>query len=282
MIKVLDAGFYSTIQDLGRFGYRNYGVPISGVMDSYSSGFANMVLGNHENAAVIEMTMIGPRLKFMEPAQIAIVGADLNVFVNGSQINSKNIVSLKVDDELAFGPITKGLRAYLAVAGGFKSEKVLESRSTYQGITEQVRLQKNDTLFFSLDTFQNKPKNATVRFDKSVLDSVDLEVFKGPEYHYLTLAQQRQLIDSEFTVSKNNNRMAYQLQELLGNNLQSILTAPVLPGTVQLTPSGQLIILMRDCQTTGGYPRVLQLNEKAITALSQKTTGNYVKFSITG
>ena len=282
MIKVLDAGFYSTIQDLGRFGYREYGVPISGVMDGYSSGFANMVLGNPENAPVIEMTMIGPKLKFMEAAHIAIAGAKLNIFINGLRVNLHGPVSIKANDILSFGRINKGFRAYLAIAGGFKSEKVLGSQSMYQGITEQVRLQKNDVLFFSSNTFQTKNKNASVRFDNSVLDSSMLEVFEGPEYKFLTQVQQKQLTHSEFTVSKNNNRMAYQLQELLENNIQSILTAPVLPGTVQLTASGQLIILMRDCQTTGGYPRILQLTENAIAMLSQKTTGNAVKFSLKG
>ena len=83
-----------------------------------------------------------------------------------------------------------------------------------------------------------------------------------------------------YSISKDNNRMAYQILPVLKNSLESILTSPVLPGTVQLTPSGQLIILMRDCQTTGGYPRILQLTERSINILSQKTTNSVVKFSL--
>ena len=95
----------------------------------------------------------------------------------------------------------------------------------------------------------------------------------------LTLTQKEKL-KQQFTISVQNNRVGYRLEEPLENNLQSILTSAVLPGTVQLTPSGKLIVLMRDCQVTGGYLRVLQLSEKAINQLSQKTTGDKIKFDI--
>ena len=96
----------------------------------------------------------------------------------------------------------------------------------------------------------------------------------------LSEKQKLQLENGEFKVSKYNNRMAYQLEPMVENDLEPILSAPVLPGTVQLTPNGNLIVLTRDCQTTGGYPRVLQLMESAINMLAQKTTGNTLKFRL--
>ena len=101
-----------------------------------------------------------------------------------------------------------------------------------------------------------------------------------PEFDRLSEKQKQQIENGEFKVSKNNNRMAYQLEPMVENDLEPILSAPVLPGTVQLTPNGNLIVLTRDCQTTGGYPRVLQLMESAINMLAQKTTGNTLKFRL--
>ena len=111
-------------------------------------------------------------------------------------------------------------------------------------------------------------------------NSKTLKVHKGPEFDRLSISEKENLFSQEFTISKENNRMAYQLSEAVQNNLTPIITSLVLPGTVQLTPSGKLIILMRDCQTTGGYPRVLQLNDKAINILSQKFTNDKIRFTL--
>jgi len=101
---------------------------------------------------------------------------------------------------------------------------------------------------------------------------------KGPEFNLLSDAQQKILTKNLFTISNDNNRTGYRLEEQVKNNLDSILTSGVLPGTVQLTPSGVLIVLMRDCQVTGGYPRVLQLTESAINQMAQKTTHDTFQF----
>jgi allophanate hydrolase subunit 2 len=108
---------------------------------------------------------------------------------------------------------------------------------------------------------------------------VIIDVLKGPEFEMLSKTQKDALFSKPFIVSKNNNRMAYQLTETLSNNLDSIITSSVLPGTVQLTPSGKLIVLMRDCQTTGGYPRILQLKESSINVLAQKFADSEISFN---
>jgi allophanate hydrolase subunit 2 len=166
------------------------------------------------------------------------------------------------------------------VKGGFLSPLILGSRSMYKPVTPVNALKKEDLLTYrSLDRDSNK-HNANVRFSPEIIESDVLEVYKGPEFNKLQPQIQKQLLELNLKVSKFNNRMAYQLAPTFNNNLDQIITAPVLPGTVQLTPSGQLIVLMRDCQTTGGYPRVLQLTEKAISIMSQKTTGNNLKFRL--
>ena len=105
-------------------------------------------------------------------------------------------------------------------------------------------------------------------------------MYKGPEYDLLNKQAKEKLNNINFTISKENSRMGYRLEEHIDNKLGSMLTSSVLPGTIQLTPSGKLIILMRDCQVTGGYPRILQLTEKSINRLSQKSTGDSFSFKI--
>ena len=278
MIKVIKAGFYSSIQDNGRFGYRHYGVPISGAMDMYSYQFANLFLGNKANTSVIEITMTGPTLKFLKPTFICNTGANMSPQCNGKPVEMNKPIKIYKNDIVSFGKSKSGFRSYIAIKNGFKSEFVLGSQSMYDGVTKQYKLSNGDKLHY--DTFYNDINltNANVRYKSSSINDNYLKVYKGIEFDMLNVSQQQLLFNTEFKISKYNNRMAYQLTHKIENNLDSIITSPVLPGTVQLTPSGQLIILMRDCQTTGGYPRILQLTEKAINILSQKTTSNRIKF----
>lgn len=280
MLKVIKTGFFTTVQDAGRFGFRTYGVPVSGAMDAYSCQFVNAILGNDKTAAVLEMTMTGPKLQFLEPTLIAISGADLSPALNELSVEMQTIIKIHPNDILSFGKLKKGMRAYLAIKDGFKTEKVLKSRSMYSTITTSSRITDGSTLLYTPYKETIKPTNAHVKYEYSIIEETILKVFKGPEFEKLTLNLQEQLLNTDFSVSKLNSRMAYQLEPNLNHNLEPILTSPVLPGTVQLTPSGQLMVLMRDCQTTGGYPRVLQLTEGAINQLSQKRTSEIIRFEI--
>ncbi|MEX0291252.1 MAG: allophanate hydrolase subunit 2 family protein, partial [Flavobacteriaceae bacterium] len=124
-----------------------------------------------------------------------------------------------------------------------------------------------------------EPKLATLK-PEAFHKEYKLEVQRGPEYDILNEAQLHTLFSKEFTIAKENNRMAYQLEDKIEGHTITMLTSATLPGTVQLTPAGRLIILMRDGQTTGGYPRILQLSQKAISVLSQKKYGDQVAFQM--
>lgn len=279
MLKVLKSGFYTTIQDMGRYGFREKGVPISGVMDSASAGLANMLLGNKSNTALLEMTMNGPKLKFSCNTCIVITGAMMTPKINDTYITNNKVYDIAKGDVLSFGKLKLGFRAYLAVKGGFKTKKALKSRSQYKSITKEACLSNGDELDFLEFPFSKMSKPNT-KIKSNWLEKDVLEVFKGPEFELLTDKQKELLFSKEFTIAKENNRMAYQLQENLPSHNHSILTSATLPGTVQLTPNGKLIILMKDAQTTGGYPRVLQLTEEAICVLAQKKTNDKVVFHL--
>lgn len=280
MIDVLHPGILSSIQDLGRYGYRHLGVPLSGVMDSYSATFANLLLQNNHNAAVIEATMTGPKLQFKTPTVISISGADMQPKCNGNSIPMHQPIIIKANDILSFGKLTAGLRTYIAVKDGFQSESVLNSCSMYQGITPKQRLKVGDTIAYKPYENNQTIKTANVKYKDNSITERTLEAYLAPEFSSLSDKQKALLLNSEFKVSKYNNRMAYRLHGFSDNVISPILTSAVLPGTVQLTPSGELIVLMRDAQTTGGYPRVLQLTEQAINCLSQKMINTEVNFKL--
>jgi len=277
MIKIIKPGLYSTIQDKGRVGMQSYGIPYSGTMDSFSSDLANKILNNSVNSAVLEITMVGPVLEFVYETVICITGANLSPLLNNKIIKMNNPIFIKANDILSFGVLKSGLRSYIAVLGGFKSEKVFGSRSMFKNLTKVVKLAKNDVLNFNKDIIFKSSKinlNKTSNIDNKIV------VFKGPEYDILNSSQKDFISSKKFRISNNYNRMAIQLTDLLSNTLEPIITSMVMPVTVQLTPAGNLIILMKDCQTTGGYPRILQVEEKSINSLAQLKKDSELWFSL--
>ncbi|MFD0797451.1 biotin-dependent carboxyltransferase family protein [Maribacter chungangensis] len=278
MLKVLKSGFFTSVQDLGRFHYRNKGVPVSGAMDQLSVFKANTLLENDPTDAVLEITMTGPTLLFEEPTYIAMSGSEMSVTLNNEPVKNYKVYQIDVGDILSYGNLEAGFRGYLAVKGGFKSKSVYGSRSFYKPLTSANRLMDGDVVPFEYNNVF-KPKISEIKVD-SFLNETVLEVHKAPEFDLLTNKQLERLFSGEFPVAKENNRMAYQLNELITGHQISMLTSATLPGTVQFTPAGKLIILMKDGQTTGGYPRILQLSDKAIAILAQKRAGAVVSFKL--
>jgi biotin-dependent carboxylase-like uncharacterized protein len=248
-------------------------------MDAASASMANMLLGNKSNDAVMEIAMMGPRLKFEQVTCIVISGAIMDAKINSVPINNNTVYDIAKGDILSFGSFKSGFRTYLAVKHGFKTEKILGSRSQYESVTEKHFLSKGDEIAILEFPF-SKISGSNTRIQSNWFESNSLKVYKGPEFDLLDESQKKQLLDKKFTIAKENNRMAYQLNENLSSHKHSILTSSTLPGTVQLTPNGKLIILMKDAQTTGGYPRVLQLSEEAICILAQKRTNDEIVFHL--
>jgi biotin-dependent carboxylase-like uncharacterized protein len=278
MLKVLKSGFYTSVQDLGRFHYRNKGVPASGVMDELSVFKANTLLENEVTDAVLEITMTGPTLFFEEETAIVMSGAEMSATLNNLPIANYKVHQIDVGDILSYGKLEAGFRGYLAIKGGFKAKVMYGSSSFYKPITFRNRLMDGDMVPFDYKKIFI-PKISEIKVD-SFLGETILKVHKAPEFDMLTKTQLEVLFTKDFTVAKENNRMAYQLNEMLEGHNQSMLTSATLPGTIQLTPAGKLIILMKDGQTTGGYPRILQLSDKAIAILAQKREGATISFKL--
>ena len=272
IIEVLQPGLSSGIQDKGRFGFRRYGVPQSGAMDQQAAALANLLLQNDPHDAVLEITLLGPELRFNEPAQIVLTGAGLSPILDAKTLENNRIYSVEKGQILKFGRRESGFRAYLAIKGGFQTPVILESRSWCKGVTPYHRLEKGMELPFIASGEKASGIFSKVK-PQAYLTANTLEAYPGPEFDLLSASEKEKLQKMPFSAGNESDRMGIQFQEILEHQLEPIITGPVMPGTVQLTPSGRLIALMRDCQTTGGYPRILQLTEKSVDILAQKLPG---------
>ncbi len=278
MINVLHPGMYSTIQDMGRFGYRNYGVPIGGSMDSISANLANALLNNNENDSVMEITMTGPKLQFKAVTNIVVTGAEMSAKLNDIPILNNKVYPVDKNDILSFGKLLKGFRCYLGVKKGFQTTSVLKSRSYYPNITAEGVITKGDIIPFDQNLNKFKECKGLIKPKTHFFDTELLHVYKGPDIEMFSSEDLVKLLSNVNTVSPNNNRMGYRFNEIIIKHSKSLITSPVIPGTIQLMPSGNLIALMKDAQTTGGYPRVFQLTEKSIAVLAQKKAGDTIRF----
>lgn len=277
MIKVLHPGIYCSIQDTGRVGFAKMGIPNSGAMDAYAIELGNTLLQNNTNAAVLEITFGQGKFEFTVDTNLCFTGGNFSPKLNDKAIDMNTVCRVEKGAILSFGKRIYGSRTYVAAQGGIQSKVFFGSRSFSSGITKR-RLEKGDELRIKTQK-RYEIGNSRIKIQEEHFTSSELACFLGPEFDHLNEMQKKRLFEI-FTISEDNNRVGYRLNELIENDLKPILTSAVLPGTVQLTPSGKLIVLMRDCQVTGGYPRVLQLSDYAVSRLSQKITGEPVKFML--
>ncbi len=278
-MKLLETGFLTSVQDKGRYGYAKYGVPKSGAMDQRSFQLANLLLGNGENDACLEWIFKGPTLQFDTETVVVLTGAEVDAFLNGVVVKMFTPLLLAKGDVLEINSCKKNVCGYVGIENGFSTKVIMNSRSFFKPITGSSSLQVGDEIEYKKGVnFKSKYASISMPLDKKNI--VELDVYKGVEFDQLSKENQLNIFSSSFTISNRMNRMAIQLEEKVFNDASSILSAPVLPGTVQLTPAGDLIVLMRDCQTTGGYPRVLQLAESAINKIAQIRRGGKCRFRL--
>ena len=277
MIEVIDAGFYSSIQDQGRMGYRHLGVPVSGAMDQKAFDLAHQLLGKTPDFSCIECTLIGPILRFHEPCSLVLTGAHMQALVNENPIQNNISIAILPGDVLKLRRAAKGLRTYIKINQAIISPVVLGSTSFYKPLTQDVVLKKGSHLFWIKSEKVTNKSNARIRWDDSYLLSNDLAVEKGPEFNVLSKAAQQQIFKNDFLIN-SQNRMGYRISSSFSMDAVSMLSGAVRPGSVQITPSGTLLIAGVDGQVSGGYPRIFQLTEEGLNVLAQKKEGDTISF----
>ena len=274
MIKVIQPGLFTTIQDGGRHGFRNIGIPTSGFMDQESAWAANELVNNNKDESLLEVTLTGPTLIFNCNCVISITGGDFNPLINNLPVKMYQSINVSSGDILKLNNTINGARSYIAISGGLNVKSLFGSKSFFSNISDSYHLKKGDEIKVS-----KKSESQILKWDKLKFNlNRFMKVFRGPEYDLLSTNSKQKLFKNEFTIN-SNNRMAYNLEEKLQVDIKTIISSPVLPGSVQLTPSGKIIILHRDCQTTGGYPRILQLDTNSLNNLSQLKSNDKIKFS---
>ncbi len=292
-ITVIKPGLLSSLQDAGRPGHAALGVGRAGAMDMPAWRLANALVGNRHGEAALECTLAGPSLRFEQPAIIALTGAAIAAHVGSRAILPWTTCQLPAGSVLQLGGMRQGCRSYLAVRGGFDVPPLLGSRSSDLHARIGRALQAGDVLpLGAAPPLRALPPGHDVRVLGWGLDPrpwFDLErrplaLLHGSHWAALDSASQRQLYGGRFTLSKDSNRTAGRLDGLalhLAEPLELVSEA-VLPGTLQLPPSGQPIALQAEAPVTGGYPRIGQLAAVDLPRLAQLRPGDTVCFRDTG
>ena len=281
MIRILSRGF-STIQDAGRYGFRQKGIPCAGVMDIDAYELLNNALGNSRDEAVIEYCKTGLMVEASESCQCMIIGQVTNIKLNEVEVKAGQLLTLNTGDKLNAGKVVGGTFAYLGFGGKYEGKMVLGSASE----SKNILVHEMNDFVFSAKQLSTSSTRFTPRL-KPEKETI-LECYKGPEWDILmtapsspsTFSAHEKVLNSIFHISRETWRMAFKLQEKIIVDSQGIASAPVLPGTVQLTPAGEITILMRDAQTTGGYPRILQLTSDSINKICRVGWGGGIKFDV--
>lgn len=295
-ILILKSGFQTTVQDLGRFGFKKAGVPESGCMDKFSAKLANILCGNNPNDGVLEMMLYGVELLTLSPLLVAFTGGGAQPVINQQIIPLNRPIFIPANSTIKTLPHQVGMRLYMAIGGGIDVPLVMGSLSTYtpaeagmpcvcgsilaignrSALTEHIYHQLSidiNTVRFS--HWGYLPQNTTVA-------SETIRVMEGPEWHLFSLNTKNEYIHQPFTILPQSNRMGYRLNGApltLVEKVEMISTA-VTKGTVQVTPNGSPLVLMADAQTTGGYPRIAQVIDADINILAQKKPGDRIRFQM--
>lgn len=283
-IRVIKKGLLDTIQDLGRYGYQHLGINSCGVMDHIAMRIANALAGNETDEPVLEIHFPAPVLLFETDAVIAISGADFGARFNSDNPTPTNrCLAVKAGTQLSFQKQMRGARAYMAVHGGFQVEQWLNSASTHPGLSSVGMVLQNQMIIPLKKSVRVSETKMYPWIASSPVDEQDhiIRYTAGNEINRLDHAMQDLLHQHSFTIDKSSNRMGYRLQgpSLLPNITSEILSTAVTRGTIQLLPSGQLIVLMADHQTTGGYPRIGHVITADLSKLAQYNAGESIQFS---
>ncbi len=297
-ILVKRPGLLSSFQDLGRWGYQHLGVSVTGAMDIQSHQMANLIAGNTEDCATLEITLLGPTLEFTEPCCICLTGAQMNARLNGKAVPSYRPIIIKAGDTLAIASASEGTRAYLAVNGGFDLPYIMGSQSTYLraglGGWQGRALKKNDEvpLARALTSDSAELSKLSERlWDKVIyLPSILgqhtgqkslVKLIRSELWDSFTAESCAAMVSTAWRISIDSERMGYRLEgpALALQEPREMISEATSFGSIQVPRGGQPIVLMADRQTSGGYPKIGTVASVDLPILAQKKPGDLVRFT---
>lgn len=302
-VRVIRPGLLTSVQDAGRYGFQKHGVIVSGVMDPLAHRIANLLVGNEEAEATLEMTLKGPILEFLEDALISICGGDLSPSVEGTPVPMWKPIFLKKGSVLDFGPCRTGIRAYLAIAGGWDVPLVMNSRSTYLragiGGFEGRALKAGDELSAGARTLLGKEmmKRLSGQSAQAAFTAAEwgvaqemvpnytsapvIRAIRGNQYDWFTQESQIAFYSQPYKVTPQSDRMGYRLEGpiLELTEPMELISEAVAFGSIQVPAEGKPIVLLADRQTTGGYPKIAQIATIDLPLIAQTKPGDTIRFT---
>ncbi|WKV11654.1 biotin-dependent carboxyltransferase family protein [Marivirga harenae] len=281
----LKAGMQTTVQDQGRAGLQHLGVPIGGALDKRSAELANYLVGNNQQTPVLEITMMGPEILFDTDALVAVTGAQFDIYIDNRIVKNEEAFHVKSGTIVRFGQLNYGCRAYMAVAGKWNAKKWKGSASPILQAAEATPdsiIKKGSKLKIESAHLN---KNGTLDKNTStppLANKIRLKVKAGPEFENISRTAIAKFFGQGHLITQDANRMGYRLKTELTalEEKKEMISSGIIPGTVQLTSSGQPIILLNDAQTTGGYPRIVNIIAKDLDQIAQLKPGDEIWFSL--
>lgn len=290
MIEVVKPGLFTTIQDLGRWGYQRFGIGTAGALDSFAFVAGNLLIGNPPEVASLEITVNGPVLKFHKATLAAITGADLEPRLDGQSLPNWTAFFIPAGSVLSFGRRRWGVRAYLAVAGGIDIPQLMGSRATYLlgrfGGLDGRPLKPGDLLplapcpeNFPVLSARTLPKSLQPAYDQNPV----LRVILGPFADYFAADGINSFLSTPYVITPQSDRMGYRLQgvPIVRKIKEELITCGLANGTIQVPPDGQPIILLADRQTIGGYPIIATVINADLPLVAQCAPGDKLRFKTT-
>jgi len=284
-ITVLNPGLLTTVQDLGRVGYQQFGVSVSGVMDPRATALANILVGNPDGEAVLECTMMGPHLQFNQANYIAITGGDLGATLDGQPVQTYKAFKVEAGQVLKFTMPKKGCRAFVAFAGGLDIPEVMGSRSTYMkakiGGFQGRKLEKGDEIGFRAPNPDLPNPNLRSMAPEFVPRAeYTVRVVLGPQDDYFTDAGIQTFLSEVYTVTAEFDRMGCRLEGAVIQHKDGgdIISDGIAFGAIQVPSAGKPIIMLGDRQTTGGYTKIANVITADFRILAQLKQGDKVRF----
>ncbi len=297
-ISIIKPGLLSTIQDLGRLEYLAQAVPVSGAMDTLAARISNKAVGNEDDKAVIELTYADVKFKADTDILIAYSGDGAILKAGNQIIPADRPVFIPAKIVLNFVHNPTGSRTYLSVSGGWDVPLVLGSRSTFltagfggfwgRQLQQGDVLNSSDQLSLDAATILERLKSKTINYPnwsiaRTLFSSADKKTICIVPAQEFTWFDGRSIVDflsAPYTLSAQSNRMGYRLDGFKINRVikNELLSTAVAPGTIQVTGNGSMILLMADCQTTGGYPRIAQVAAVDLPLCAQLKPGDKIYF----
>jgi antagonist of KipI len=293
-LKIIKAGVFDTIQDLGRYGWQYLGINPGGAMDRFAAQAVNLLVGNNPTEPVIELHFPSSIFLFEQEVMITIGGADFSPTIDGEEIPLWQPVIISKNSLLQFQKWKQGARCYLAVKEKLDVEKWFDSYSTNVkaaagGFNGRALVRDDMMCFKEKNTYTALlnngdtlvlPWKADVLWNHTPIDRI--AVIAGNEWDWLVEESRSRFLTASFTVDSLADRMGYRLQgRLRAKQNGELVSSAVSFGTIQLLPNGELIILMADHQTTGGYPRIAHVASAHLPMLAQKQPGDKIYFRLT-